>query len=146
MKPFIERFIREYIACGYIGQRAYLKLRPHVKPKTAQVEASKLLSLPIVQEELKRLTQKTYDNSIASREYLIQEAHETIQEAKKEKAYGVIMKGIELKGKLARLFEKDTPDIEAYTQVIQQFVVNVTPADNDKDKVIDIEAGDEGRD
>jgi len=43
LKPFEDAFIKEYIDCGYIGQRAYLKLRPYVKPKTAQVEASKLL-------------------------------------------------------------------------------------------------------
>ena len=146
LKPFEDAFIKEYIDCGYIGQRAYLKLRPYVKPKTAQVEASKLLSKPIVRGEIERLSQKGRGISLASREKLIQETHAAMKEARQEKAYGVVIKGIELKGKLNRLFERETSDdTTGYQTLIQQLtmtIVNPSGSEKEELEVIDIEKED----
>lgn len=143
LKPFQEAFIQAYIACGYVGQRAYLKLRPHVKPKTAQVESSKLLSLPIIREELERVKERECDRAIASREFLIQEAHEVAKEAREKGAYGATVKAIELKGKLNKLFDRSEPEMEGYVKLVQMLQINVNapaPVEEDDGEVIDIEA------
>lgn len=143
LKPFHKDFVREYIACGYIGQRAYLKLKPYVKPKTAQVEASKLLSLPIVKEELQRLSERRECSSLASREGLIQEAHRIGGKAEEEGAFGAALKGVELKAKLNRLFERDTPDMAGYQTLMQQLIINVSPAPEPFGEVIEVKKASE---
>lgn len=47
-------FVEEYLANGRNGKQAYKKFHPKVKDSTAEVEASKLLRNPKVQEYLQR--------------------------------------------------------------------------------------------
>jgi len=83
---------------------------------------------------------------LASREKLIQETHEVMKEARQEKAYGVVIKGIELKGKLNRLFERETSDdTTGYQTLIQQLtmtIVNPSGSEKEELEVIDIEKED----
>lgn len=48
MEPWKERFCWEYVENGGIGYKAYLVAKPKVQDNTARVEASKLLTLPII--------------------------------------------------------------------------------------------------
>ncbi len=144
--PSEQAFINEYLKNGFNGVRAYLAIHPDTKYESARVKASKLLTKVTVREAIQREIEKASTGIIASRENLIREAYDIGKQAQEKGDLGTALKSTELKAKLNRLFDRDQPDIKGYEVLMQQFVVNVSPSDNDKDKVIDIEAGDEGRD
>lgn len=50
-----DQFVREYLALGGNATRAYMRVRPQVKPLTARTEGSRLLAKPNVQEHLAHL-------------------------------------------------------------------------------------------
>lgn len=56
LTPFQQQFIDIWFRMNFNGRLAYKQLKPHVKNETADVEASKLLSLPKVKDaiELKK--------------------------------------------------------------------------------------------
>lgn len=54
-KALEKAFPRAYIENNFNGTKAYLALKPHVKPITATIEASNTLSKPNVQQALEAL-------------------------------------------------------------------------------------------
>ena len=81
LKPFDKALIKEYIGNGCKGNLAYLTLRPKVTNKAATSKASAILNQPHIQSEIARIQDSAYADAVASREYLIKEAHEIGLEA-----------------------------------------------------------------
>jgi len=133
-----ELFVIEYLRNGQNATQAYLTVRPNSSIKSAKVSACRLLKKSSVIEAIKNEVEKRYDESIASREYLINEAHEIGKEARQDKSYGSAIKAIELKGKLNKVFDSEEPEMKGYINLIQSITVNVdegaidvTPEDKD---------------
>jgi len=61
LRPRQKKFAQAYVKCG-VAQRAYVMAG--YSPKSARVEACRLLAKPSIQEEIKRLQQLAEDKSI----------------------------------------------------------------------------------
>ena len=149
LRPIEQAFINEYLKNGCNATQAYLSVKPKCKYESARVISTRMLAKVTVKEAIEQAMEKTCMSNVASREYLIQETHETVQEAKKEKCYGAAIKGIELKGKLNRLFDREQPDMAGYQVLMQQLIINTTDKADHSGDVIDIvreEIDGEGRD
>lgn len=55
LKPFQERFCWEFVLKGDNAMRAYKIVKPGVKDSTARVEASKLLTIPAIQQRISQI-------------------------------------------------------------------------------------------
>ena len=148
--PFEIAFLNEYQTNGYIGQRAYLAVRPHVKVETAGVEACKLLKLPRVREELTTRQDKQLVKSCASRDFLILEADKIGKKAFEKDMYPAALSAVDTKARLNRIYDKDNQDMTQYTNLLQSLVVNVSvntsekPQDSPQGQVVDAEYTEEG--
>lgn len=126
LSPVYRAFVGAYTANGYNAAQAYLSIKPDVSYDTARANGSKLLANTDVQQAIQDKIDKAYDKNIASRQYLTQEAHDIGIEARSKGQYNPALTAVDLKAKLNRLYDRDTPDLESYTQVMQQFIqVNV---------------------
>lgn len=125
MKHIEELFIAEYLKNGQNGTKAYLALRPNGNERSASVSANRLLKKPSVIEAIQKAVDKKFDESIASREYLIDEAHEIGKEARGKGVYGSALNAVELKAKLNRLFDKDEPEMQGYFKLMQYLEINI---------------------
>lgn len=135
LKPFDKQLINEYIGNGFNGKLAYLTIRPGVSAKTAEVNSSKLINLPHIQAEIARIQDSDFADAVASREYLIKEAHAIGLEAKADKKLNTALSAVEAKGRLNKVYDKDNVPMEGYTNLIQTLVqVNVN-AGNVKESV-----------
>ena len=133
IKPYQQAFIIAYVANGYNAAQAYISIKPHVAMSTARTEGPALLANPHVRaaldEYITQATLKKGAKNVASREYLTQQAHDIGEEARQSGLYTPALQSVDIKAKLHRLYDRDAPDTEAYTQIMQQFIqVNVTPA------------------
>lgn len=93
--------------------------------KTAQSSSSDYLSNPLIQKEIEREEERRLAKHLANRERLIEEAHELYEECKEEKVYATALNAIDLKAKLNRIYDKETPDLANYQTLIQSLTVNV---------------------
>ena len=135
LKPFEKQLIKEYIGNGFNGKLAYLTARPNVSVRTAEVNSSKIINLPHIQAEIARIQDSDFADAVASREYLIKEAHEIGLEAKADKKLNTALSAVEAKGRLNKVYDKDNVPMEGYTNLIQTLVqVNVS-AGNTKESV-----------
>jgi hypothetical protein len=105
MKHIEERFVAEYIKNGNNCTKAYLAIKPNVSPNSAAVSAHRLLQKTSVMNALQDMTDKSKEEAIASKQYLINEAHEIGKEARSKGVYGSALKAVEVKGKLNRVYE-----------------------------------------
>jgi len=136
-----ELFVIEYLRNGQNATQAYLTVRPNSSIKSAKVSACRLLKKSSVIGSIKNEVEKRYDESIASREYLTEEAHIIGRDAFKKGKHGPAIKAVELKGKLNKIFDADEPELKGWHALMQQIVINVnkdgdidvTPKIEDKD-------------
>ena len=141
LKPVEKAIIKEYISNGFIGKLAYLTVKPNVSAKTAESESSRLLAQSHIQTEIARIQDSEFADAVASREYLIKEAHEIGQEARKADKLNTALSAVEAKGRLNQVYDKDNVPMDGYTNLIQTLVqVNVqhnvtTCSDNDNNTV-----------
>jgi len=133
-----ELFVIECLKNGQNGTKAYLTVRPKVSARSASVSANRLLKKSSVIESIKNEVDKRYDESVASREYLTEEAHIIGKDAFKKGKHGPAIKAVELKGKLNKVFDSEEPEMQGYIKLIQSITVNVddeaidiTPEDKD---------------
>jgi hypothetical protein len=70
----------------YTGRAMY---RLNSSEKSAKVSACRLLKKPAVIDAIQKAIEKGYDESIASREYLIKEAHEIGKDAFRKDKHGI---------------------------------------------------------
>ena len=101
-----ELFVAEYLKNRQNGTKAYLAIKPDSSPRAASVSATRLLKMSAVIEAIQNMINKKSDESIASREYLINDADEIGKEAREKGAYGSALTAVEIKWKLNRLFER----------------------------------------
>lgn len=120
-----ELFVAEYLKNGQNGSRAYLSIRPNVSSRSARVSAHRLLKKPQVIELINNAVTKRYDESIASKEYLTEEAHIIGKDAFKKGKHGSALQAVELKGKLNKVFDNDKPEMEGYVKFIQSVTLDV---------------------
>jgi len=127
LPPVHAAFVREYVSNGYNGTNAYLKVKPNVGYDSASVTSTRLLSDDRIREAINSLQAKAFDKAIASRQYLIQQAHEIGEEARSKGQFNPALTSVDLKAKLNKLYERDTPDLESYATIMNQFVqVNIS--------------------
>lgn len=127
LKPVEKAVIKEYMSNGYNGKLAYLTVKPHVTAKTAETNSSKMLLQPHIQAEITRIQDSDFADSVASREYLIKEAHEIGEEARATQKLNTALSAVEAKGRLNRIYDKDNAPMDGYTNLIQTLVqVNVS--------------------
>lgn len=122
LKPIEKAVIKEYMSNGFNGKLAYLTVRPDVTAKTAGTNASKLLLQPHVKAEMIRIQDSGFADAVASREYLIKEAHNIGQEARKQDKLNTALSAVEAKGRLNRIYDKDNAPMDGYTNLIQTLV------------------------
>ena len=113
-----------YIANGMNATKAYQTVRPDVSYGTANAKGCTIINRDEVQAYLSDKGEITTKNAIASKDYLIQEAHDIGMEAREAKAYVPAMKGIELKAKLNGIFDKESDSPLDYGKVLQAIVIN----------------------
>ena len=132
-----KAFIAEYLKNGYNGTQAYLKVRPRVSYDTARATGAELLAKSSVKEIVDKHMQELSVNNIASRQFLIGEAHNTGQQALESKQYKTKLYSIDLKARLNRLYDREQPDLDGYTALLQQITINVGQPTPEK-SVIDV--------
>ncbi len=122
---FQKAFVNEYTSNGFNATRAYLKIRPDKTYESAQATSSILLLNHIVKAAVNNQIDKLNTKNIASRAYLITEAHGIGTEARSEKQLGVALKAVDQKARLNRLYDTEQPDLMNYQTLIQSLVVNI---------------------
>ena len=105
LKPSEQAFVNDYLKNGYNATKAYLAIKPKSKYTSAKVMGARWLTRVDIKEAIQREMDKGGVTSVASRAYLIQEAHEVGREARGKGAYGAALKGTEIKAKLNHLFD-----------------------------------------
>lgn len=142
LKPAHKAFVYAYVANGFNALQAYLKVKPHVSIETARSEGSQWAMKPDVKAAVNECLDVGFVQRIASRQYLIQQAHDVGEEARSKGQYNPALTSIDLKAKLSKLYDRDTPDIETYNQVINQFYapiqVNIDTTSPTEDTTSDI--------
>ncbi|MHA2219030.1 MAG: terminase small subunit [Candidatus Hodarchaeales archaeon] len=125
MKHTEEMFVIEYIRNGGNGKKAYLAVKPNSSEKSAKVSACRLLKKPVVIDAIQRTSEKRYDESIASREYLINEAHEIGQDAFKKDKHGAAIKSVDIKAKLNHIYDETIDESATYSTLLQSININI---------------------
>lgn len=139
IKPVDKAIIKEYLSNGFKGPLAYLTVRPNVTAATARVNASKLLTQPHIQAEIQRIQDSDYADAVASREYLIKEAHDIGELAKSQDKLNTALSAVEAKGRLNKVYDKDNVPMDGYTNLIQTLVqVNVSTQQTKESTTVDI--------
>ena len=54
-------FCQEYVANNYVGKTAYMKAYPNAKPKSAQVEASRLLKRQDIKDYISEIQKERFE-------------------------------------------------------------------------------------
>jgi phage terminase small subunit len=133
-----ELFIAAYIKNGGNGTQAYLEVRPKASWQTAKANASRMLKKPAVISELQKVKSEKQDEAIASKEYLIKEAHEIGKDAYKKEKHGAALKAVEVKGKLNKVYDEE-PEMQGYIRLHQELnLININPSKEDKE-IIDVD-------
>ena len=130
-----------YIANGRNATKAYQTVKPDLSYASANATGCTIINRDDVQAYLQDKGEITTKNAIASKDFLIQEAHDIGQEAREAKAYVPAMKGIELKAKLNGIFDKESDSPLDYGKVLQAIVINGDVNinnNNEQNEVIDI--------
>jgi phage terminase small subunit len=126
--PQHRAFIAKYLSNGYNGTRAYLAIKPNASYDTARAEASRYLSHHCIQEAIRAHLDKADVHAIASRQYLIRQAHEIGEEARAEGQYNPALTSVDLKAKLNKLYDRNEDDMSGYAALVQQLIVVNPPA------------------
>ncbi len=150
LKHWVTAFIAEYAKNGGNGTQAYLTVRPKNNPNSAGVEASKLLSQPMVQSALDKEYARGGASRLAATDTLLVEAEEVRLLALKDKKLGNAIQSIDLKAKLNGVYQDTSDKGHGYLNLIKSISVTVnnntvnvgtnTPKPVDKCEVIDVEA------
>ncbi len=139
LKPVEKAVIKEYMGNGFNGKLAYLTVKPGVTAKTAGVCASRLLLQPHVKAEIQRIQDSDFADSVASREFLIKEAHDIGVEARSKDKLNTALSAVEAKGRLNRIYDKDNAPMDGYTNLIQTLVqVNVSNGNTKESATINV--------
>lgn len=145
-----DSFVKAYVSNGFNGTQAYLSVRPDVTYESAGVAASRLLRDDRLQEKIDCLLDKGDDKNlaqrVATRDHLIRETHEIKEKAMAKEQYKTALSAIDQKGRLNRVYDKESADLTNYTALMQSLqinvnvlgdtgaeVVNVTPVDNSEE-------------
>lgn len=99
-----EKFCQVYSSNGNNGTNAYLEAFSTDNKDTARAEAPRILAKPSVQDRIKELQKETEKKELITREGLIDEINKLNEQALADGQYSVVMKGIELKGKMIAAF------------------------------------------
>jgi hypothetical protein len=139
-----QAFLDNYIKNGYDGTNAYLTIKPNVTRASASVLAHRLLKRDDIKAALDIKQTESAQSAIASRDYLIQEAHEIGMEARTAGKLNTALTAVETKGKLNRVYDRESDNPADYGKLIQTLVIqgdmNVYNEPNDT-KTIDITSG-----
>lgn len=142
LKPIERSFVNTYLSNGFNGTRAYLSIRPRVTYASATVQAANLLGKHSVKQAIEDKQESKYDASVASRGYLIQEAHDIGRKALSRNKHSTALNAVDVKARLNGVYDKGQEDMTNYTTLMQSLVVNVNVS-GDKDQndtpVIDTE-------
>ena len=139
IKPVDKQLIKEYISNGFNGKLAYLTVKPNVTSSTAESASCRFLAQPHIQAEIKRIQDSDFADAIASREYLIKEAHDIGQLAKTQDKLNTALSAVEAKGRLNKIYDKDNVPMDGYTNLIQTLVqVNVNTSNTKENEPVDI--------
>ena len=129
LTPLEQSFLSAYVSNGFNGTQAYLQVKPETPYPSATVRASEIVARRNVQEALQiQIDEKAEGNKLSDRHYLAAEAWQCVQGAKQIQEYRTAIAGIDVIGKLHRLYDRDAPDLGQYTQILQQLNVSVTVA------------------
>lgn len=141
LKPFESVFVSEYLKTGN-ATKAYAEAHLGCKLTTARVNGCKMLKRANIQKALQRENNKAFASASSSRENLLKEAEEISTEARKAGAFSAAVKGIEVRAKLNRLFDAETPDSQGYVNLLQQLIIVNQPLSKPESEVkaIDIMA------
>lgn len=123
LDPAKRKFVNTYLKNGFNGTQAYLAVSPMVSRETAATMANKYLNLPEVQNEIEKVQDREFADSVASREYLIKEAHDIGLEARVEKKLNTALQAVEVKGRLNKVFDKENQDMGGYEDLLRTLVV-----------------------
>ena len=146
LKHWVAQFVAEYAKNGNNGTQAYLTVRPKNNPNSAGVEASKLLSQPMVQSALDKEYALVGASRLATSEVLTVEAEEVRLLALESKHYGNALQSIDLKAKINGVYQDTTDKGRGYMDLIKSISITVNnntvnvvkPVDNSE--VIDVDS------
>lgn len=135
-----QMFITEYIKNGGNGTQAYMTVHQNAKPRSAAVSATRWLQKPAIEAALKAHSDRRTEESLASRDKLIKEAHEVKERAKQSDKLQVELNAIDLKGKIAGVYKENTENHDQFDRIIQMCQVNIEV--KDESEAIDVKPED----
>jgi hypothetical protein len=96
-----------------------------------------MLKRHAVKRALQGVKSEKLEEAIASKEYLIKEAHEIGNDAYKKEKHGAALKTVEVKGKLNKVYDEE-PEMKGYIQLIQELnLININTSEESKE-VMDV--------
>jgi phage terminase small subunit len=125
MKHTEEQFVIEYIKNGGNGTQAYLAVKPNSSEKSAKVSACRLLKKPAVIDAIQKASENKSVEAIASRDYLIKEAHEIGKDAFKKDKHGTAIKAVDTKAKLNHIYDETKDESATYSAFLQAININI---------------------
>lgn len=102
-----------------------MAVKPDVGYDTARANAPRWLAQDCVKEAISVAIQQAYGIHVADRRVLIHRANKISEDAEHDREWSDALKGIDLMAKLNRLYDREAPDMEGYTVLMQQLNVNV---------------------
>lgn len=137
--PIHRAVADRYISNGGNKSLAYRDIKPDVSRGSSQVLACRLFKLPEVIEYLENKQALITTEALASRDFLIEEAHEIGLEAREAGKLNTALTAVEAKAKLNKVYDSDTGGADSYSKVIQALTINGdVNIYQDKDKTIDV--------
>ena len=124
LSPLELSFVNAYLKSNFNGSKAYQAIKPDVTPDSARWQASQIIARPHVaiylEEEIARRDKST---QLTDRNYLASRTIAMVDAAEAKKEYSTAIKGIDVIGKLHRLYDRDAPDMDGYSAILNQLNV-----------------------
>ena len=148
LSPLHTAFVQEYLANGFNGQQAYLKIKPNVTAKTANQQGYLLPNRPDIQEYIQDHQEKNHVKTISSRDYLITKANRIGETAEQTAKLDTALKSVDQVAKLAGIYTTEAQPMEGYADLLKTLVivngnVNVNAQQQTESQVIEVQPIDE---
>ena len=121
--PLHVAFADAWIANGFNGVQAYLKVKPTVSYNTAQTQAGSILGRSEVQAYIHDKQVKNESETVAERNYLILQAHKLGLKAEDHDKLDTALKAVDSKAKLAGLYTQEVDQGEGYGDLLRTLVI-----------------------
>jgi hypothetical protein len=127
-----------YASNGFNGLQAVLKVKPHLTPQSAGVEAARMLKRASVVQEIDRLTDLLVDNNAHSKPQLLKRAYDYEVRAANDDKLSISLSSIDLQAKISGHYKESDGDESQFDKIINAFQVNIM-VDNSVNTTVNVD-------